>query len=256
MVTPAATGSQEPVAPERGSQRPPPGHDRRGTFRKWRARFIVLILIAAAVYVGLKVNQLKSGEAAQIDLGTVTLTSQAIPVETSRSGLVVSVDVRAAQKVTSGQQVGTLQVTTTNSQGNPVMSTVKLTAPSDGVVVDDPVTVGSTVQPGEPFAELYDPAKFTFAGQVPLNELPQIGPGMVATLHAEGLNGDVKAVVDRLVPPVGTDKANVKSGHMQVVLVPQNKNDVAGLVPGLRFTGTVDTRTGNPNSKHFVRLGG
>jgi multidrug resistance efflux pump len=256
MVTPAATGSQEPVIPEPGSQRPAPRRDRRGTFRKWRARFIVLILIAAAVYVGLKVNQTKSGEAAQIDLGTVTLTSQAIPVETSRSGLVVSVDVSAAQKVTAGQQVGTLQVTTTNSQGNPVVSTVKLTAPSDGVVVDDPVTVGSTVQPGVPFAELYDPAKFTFAGPVPLDDLPQIGPGMVATLHAEGLKGNIKAVVDRLVPPVGTAKADAKSGHMQVVLVPQNKNDVAGLVPGLRFTGTVDTRTGSPNSKHFVRLGG
>src|SRR4051812_45175301 len=107
MVMPAATGSQEPVAPQPGSQRPPPGRDRRGTFRKWRARFIVLILIAAAVYVGLKVNQARAGQAAQIDLGTVTLTSQSIPVETSRAGQVVSVDVRAAQKVTAGQQVGT-----------------------------------------------------------------------------------------------------------------------------------------------------
>jgi len=47
MVMPAATGSQEPVAPQPGSQRPPPGRDRRGTFRKWRARFIVLLQRAA-----------------------------------------------------------------------------------------------------------------------------------------------------------------------------------------------------------------
>jgi multidrug resistance efflux pump len=254
MVMPTATGSQEPVAPEPGSQ-PPPGRDRRGTFRRWRARFIVLILIAGAVYLGLKVNQARYGQAAQIDLGTVTLTSQAIPIETSRTGEVVSVDVRAAQKVISGQQVGKLEVITTNSQGNPVVTTVRLTAPTDGVVVDDPVAVGTTLQPGEPFAQLYDPARLIFTGQVALNDLPQIAPGMVATLHADGLKGEVKAVVDRLVPPVGTDKANAKLSRMPVVLVPQNKNDVVGLVPGLRFTGLVDTRTGSQNSKHFVRLG-
>src|SRR5690348_6303961 len=100
MVMPAATGAQEPVAPEPVSDRPPPVRDRRGTFRRWRARFIVLILIVAAVYLGLKVNQARSGHAAQIDLGTVTLTSQAISIETSRTGEVVSVDVRAAQNVT------------------------------------------------------------------------------------------------------------------------------------------------------------
>jgi multidrug resistance efflux pump len=256
MVTPATTGSQEPVIPEAGSDRPPPGRDRRASFRRWRARFIVVVLIVAAVFLGLKVNQARSGAAAQIDLGTVTLTAQVIPVETARAGQVVSVDIRAAQKVTAGQQVGTLQVTTTNSQGNPVTSTVRLTAPSDGIVVDDPVTVGTTVQPGESFADLYDPAKFTFSGHVSLNDLPEIGPGMVATLRAEGLTGDLKAVVDRLVPPVGSDQASPKSGQMELVLLPQNKNDVAGLVPGLRFTGSVDTRTGDPNSKHFVRLGG
>lgn len=255
MVIPAPTGSQEPVIPEPGPGRPP-GRDRRATFRKWRARFIVLVLIVAAVYLGLRVNQTKSGHAAQIDLGTVTLTAQAIPVETSRTGQVVTVDVRAAQRVGTGQQVGELQVITTNSQGNPVTSMVRLTAPSDGVVVDEPATVGTTVQPGVPFVELYDPAKFIFTGEIPLDDLPQIAPGMVATLQAEGLKGEVKAVVDRLVPPVGTGQPNVKSGHMRVVLVPQNKNDVASLVPGLKFTGSVDTRTGGPNSKHFVRLNG
>jgi multidrug resistance efflux pump len=256
MVIPAATGSQQPVVPDPGPDRPPPGRDRRATFRRWRARFIVLILIAGAVYLGLRVNEARSGQAAQIDLGTVTLTAQAIPVETSRTGQVVTVDVRAAQRVSAGQQVGALQVTAINSQGNPVTSTVRLTAPTDGVVVDDPVTVGTTVQPGEPFVELYDPAKLIFTGQIPLEDLPQIAPGMVATLAAEGLKGEVKAVIDRLVPPVGTGQANVKSGHMRVVLVPRNKNDVASLVPGLRFTGSVDTRTGGPNSKHFVRLNG
>jgi multidrug resistance efflux pump len=256
MVMPTATGSQEPVAPESGSDRPPAVRQRRGTFRKWRARFIVLVLIAAAVYVGLRINQVKAGDAAQIDLGTLTLTSQVIPVETARAGQVTSVDVSAGQKISAGQQVGAIQVTTTNSEGKPVLSTVALTAPRGGIVVDNPVTLGSALQPGQPFVEMYDPAKFYFSGQIPLKDLPEIAPGMVATLQAEGLDGTVKAVVQRAVPRVGDSQSDVKSDHMRVILVPRNGNDVAGLVPGLRFTGYVDTTTGDPSRSRLVHLRG
>jgi multidrug resistance efflux pump len=257
MVQPTAMSSQEPVAAaDGGSDRPPPSRRRRGSFRKWRARLIVLILVAAAVYFGLRINQVKAGQSAQIDLGTVTLTAQSIPVETPRTGQVVSVTVRAGQKITAGQQVGTLQVTTTNSEGKSVLSTVSLNAPRAGIVVDDPVTVGSTLEPGQPFVELYDPAKFTFSGQVPLENLPELAPGMIATLQAEGLKGSVKAVVQRAVPRVGTSQADVKSDHMRIVLVPKNGNDVAGLVPGLRFTGSVDTGTGEPGRDRLVHLRG
>jgi multidrug resistance efflux pump len=255
MVQPTATSPPERVARESGSDRPPPSPPRRGRLRKWRARLIVLLLIAAAVYLGYRVNQAKTGESARIDLGTVTLTSQVIPVETARTGQVISVNVAAAQKVSTGDRLGSIQVTTNDSNGKPVVSTVNLTAPRDGIVVDDPMPVGSTVQPGLPFVKLYDPAKFVFSGQVPLKNLPQIAPGMVATLQAEGLKGSVKAVVQRVVPRVDDSETDVKPDHMRVVLVPRNADDVAGLVPGLRFTGSVDTRTGQPGRGRLVRLG-
>jgi multidrug resistance efflux pump len=256
MVMPTATSSQEPVAPEPEPGQPPASPPRRGTWRKWRARAIVLILIAAAVYLGVRVNQNKAGNAARIDLGTVELTSQVIPVETARTGEVVSVSVNAGDKVTAGQRLGAVQVTTTDSNGKPVQSMVTLTAPRDGVVVDNPTPVGSTLQPGQPFAELYDPAKFAFVGQLPLKNLPDLAPGMVATLQAEGLKGNVKAVVQRVVPRVSTNEADVRPGYLRVVLVPQDAKAVAGLVPGMRFTGSVDTRTGEPGRSRLVHLGG
>jgi hypothetical protein len=79
---------------------------------------------------------------------------------------------------------------------------------------------------------------------------------MVATLQAEGLKGTVKAVVQRVVPRVGTNETDVKSDHLRVVLVPRNGSDVAGLVPGLRFTGFIDTSTGEPGRSRLVHLGG
>jgi hypothetical protein len=118
------------------------------------------------------------------------------------------------------------------------------------------VTVGSTLQPGQPFVELYDPTKLTFSGEVPLKDLPEISPGMVATLRTEGLKGTVKATVQRVVPRVGSGQNDVKPGFLRVVLVPKSEKDVAGLVPGLRFTGTVDTGTGRPDHRRLLYIGG
>lgn len=231
---------------------PAPGRSRRGTFRKWRARFIVLVLIAGAAYAGYLITRSKAGEAAEIDLGTVTLTSQVVPVETPRPGQVMSVDVTAAEKVEAGQKLGTVQVTTTDSDGEPVLSTVVLSAPRAGIVVDDPVTVGSTLQPGQPFVELYDPTKLTFEGQVSLTDLAELSPGMIATLKAEGMRGSIWATVQRAVPRVGDTETDVAADSLRIVLVPMNEADVARLVPGLRFTGTVDTGTGPADRPKLV----
>lgn len=233
-----------------------PKRSRRGTFRKWRARFLVLVMIAGAGYAGYVITRSKAGTAAEIDLGTVTLTSQVVPVETPRPGQVMSVDIEAAERVESGQQLGTVQVTTTDSDGEPVLSTIAISAPRIGIVVDDPVTVGSTLQPGQPFVELYDPTRLTFEGQVPLTDLRELSPGMIATLRAEGMKGSISATVQRAVPRVGDKETDVKADSLRIVLAPTNEAAVSRLVPGLRFTGTVDTGTGPADRPKLVYVGG
>jgi multidrug resistance efflux pump len=256
MVGASATDRSASASPTPGFGTPPPIPPRPpgATFRKWRARFFVLILVAAAVLAVIKVSQYKATRASQIDLGTVTLTSQVVPVETPRPGQVMSVDVKAEETVTAGKQLGTLQVTTTNSEGKPVTSTLALTAPRTGIVVDDPVTVGSTLQPGQPFVQLYDPTKLTFTGEVALKDLSELTPGMTATLKADGLKHSLKATVQRVVPRVGSNQTDVKADHLKVVLTPKSQKDVVGLVPGLQFTGTVDTSTEPPGSHRFIYI--
>ena len=245
MVDTTATAGSAAATPESGSNPPPPqpARSRGATFRKWRARFVVLLLLAGAVFAFLRITQAQTTDAAEIELGTVLLTSQVVPVETPQPGQVLSVDVKAEEKVTAGKQLGTIEVTTTNSQGKPVKETITLSAPLDGIVVDDPVTKGSTLQPGQPFVQLYDPKKVYFNGQVPLEQLPELAPGMVATLRAEGLKNPVGAVVQRAVPRVGTSQTDVPADAMRVVLVPRSLPEVAGLLPGVQFTGTIDTTT-------------
>jgi hypothetical protein len=124
-------------------------------------------------------------------------------------------------------------------------------------VVDDPMTVGSTLQPAVAFVELYDPADLRFEAEVPLGFLAQMRPGMRAELTTEGLEEEeVDAVVQRAVPQVGDeDQDEPRAGRLRLVLVPQDRSLVADMIPGLRFTGSVDTRTGPQDGKESVYVG-
>ena len=264
MVQPSTTSSQDagPIEAPRAAELPPqqeapPAKRPRAGFRKWRARFIVLLLLAAAVLLFLRISNSRATEANHIDLGTVTLTAQSIPVEVPRTGLVTAVTVAAQQRVTAGQKLGTVEVTGTDAQGDPKISKVNLTAPRAGIVVDLPATVGSTLQPGQPFLQLYDPTQLTFVTDVDLEDLPEIAPNMTATLEAKSITRTVEARVQRIVPRVGSLEANENADpdSLRVVLVPASARDVQGLVPGLRFTGYVDTMTGPPGTPRLVSMG-
>ncbi|GIF22874.1 multidrug resistance efflux pump [Actinoplanes tereljensis] len=232
--------TEAPVTPQK--PRKPPG--------RWRARLIVLFMVAAAVVVFVRLTAIRKTDAALVDLGTVTLTAQPIPVETPRPGQVTEVSVRAEQVVKAGAKLGVVEVTTTDSDGEPVLKKLTLVAPRDGIVVDQPVTMGSTLQPGQPFVELYDPAELTFITDVPVADLPELSAGMVAKLEAKGLDRTVKATVQRIVPRVtGADEAGAAPGFLRMVLLPASATEVRDLVPGMRFTGAVDTRTGPAGPK-------
>jgi multidrug resistance efflux pump len=262
MVQPSATSSQDadpiqaPRAAEPTPEQPQPVRRSGGGFRKWRARFIVLVLLAAAVLLFVRISSDRADEANHIDLGTVTLTAQEIPVEVPQAGLITAVSVTAQQRVTAGQRIGTIEVTGTDSDGDPKVTKVSLTAPRAGIVVDLPATVGSTVYPGQPFVRLYDPTQLTFETEISLEDLPDIAPTMVATLEAKSIDRKVRARVQRIVPRVGdVTNPEVDLDTLPVVLVPDTARDVEGLVPGLRFTGYVDTLTGNPGTPRLVSMG-
>jgi hypothetical protein len=171
--------------------------------------------------------------------------------------LITAVSVSAQQRVTAGQRLGTVEVTGTDRDGDPKVTKLNLTAPRAGIVVDLPATVGSTLQPGQPFLQLYDPTQLTFVTEVPLEDLPEIAPNMTASLEAESIDRTVHAKVQRIVPRVGTLDANENEDPdtLRVVLVPATARDVQGLVPGLRFTGYVDTVTGVPGTPRLVSMG-
>jgi biotin carboxyl carrier protein len=260
---PADAAAADPsAAPDSGAAAPeeapavPPKPRRRATFRRWWARFLVVAMIVAAVLLGLRLIDSQAARDAALDLGTVRLTSQSIPVESATAGMVTSVSIVPGQHVTAGQQLGVLVSTSTDAEGELVQRTTPVTAPRDGIVVDDPVTVGSTIQPGVPFAELYDPAALRFVAQVPVAQLAQITPGMRAELSTDGLDQEISAVVLRAVPTVtGADDPAPRTSRFELWLAPADPAQVAGLIPGLQLTGSVDTRTAPEGSKESIYVG-
>ncbi|MFD0522125.1 hypothetical protein [Paractinoplanes durhamensis] len=101
-------------------------------------------MLAAAVVVFIRLTSIRQTNASLVDLGTVTLTAQPIPVETPQPGQITEVAVKAEQAVTAGTKLGIIEVTTTDSDGKPVLRKITLVAPRAGIVVDRPATMGST----------------------------------------------------------------------------------------------------------------
>lgn len=218
----------------------PPRRQRRSG-KAWRARFVVLLMLAGAAYGGSQVYEARTGDLAKFDIGEVTLTAVPVPVEALRTGQVTAISTHAQQHVTAGEELGRMITTSTSVTGKVVRTTVPLTAPAAGIVTDDPLPVGTTLQPGRPFAQMYDPADLTFEADVRVADLPKLSPGMSVRLSAPGLPQDIDAVLQRVVPRVGDGSNDVQPDHLRVVLTPRNPAAVTKLVPGLRFNGTVDT---------------
>jgi multidrug resistance efflux pump len=256
------TQTEEPEQTENTRQAPEPaeqqqGRRRRTALRRWWARFLVVAMIVAAVLLGQRIIDAQDARDAAIDLGTVTLTTRSIPVETPLTGQVTAVEIVPGQHVTAGQRLGALLTTTTDSNGDVVRQGSAVVAPRDGIVVDDPMTVGATITPGTPFAQLYDPTALRFSAEVTPAQLAQITPGMRAELHPQGLGDQtIGAVVLRAVPAVtDADDRTPASDRFRLLLAPADPAQISGLIPGLRLTGSVDTRTAPKGAKESVYVG-
>jgi hypothetical protein len=227
-------------------------HAETGRWRRWRARLLVLVMAAVAVVGGIRIAELREHNARLVDIGVVTLTAHPIPVETIRPSRVYMVSVRAQQQVMAGQELGRVISITTTDSGRTIQRNVVLRAPIDGIVSHDPAPVGTMLQLGEPFVHLYDPNRLTLIANVPLSQLPKLTLGMTATLRGAALRYPIHAVVSRVIPRVGDPTLGMQLDHLAVELLPVRRDYVARLLPGLRFTGTVDPGTRPPGAEQSI----
>lgn len=229
-----------PAAPPAAPPRPAARQRRSPDLKRWWARLVVLVMLVGAAYGGTKLVEYRTSQANELDLGTVTLSARATPVSPARQGTVKSVSVAAQDRVEAGEKLGTVTTTTVTATGRVETDEFAVRAPSAGVVVSDPMPVGSAVAPGQAFVQLYDPSQMTFVGDVKISTLTHVAAGMTATLTGPGLEAPVRARVERVVPRVTGSSSDVPSGAMQLVLSPVDAADVSDLVPGFQLQATVE----------------
>jgi multidrug resistance efflux pump len=219
-----------------------PARPPRSRLRVVRTFLVVTALLGGAAVGGTYLTQQRLAARAFVDLGTAVLTAQAVPVGTTEAGVVTTVVVAERDTVTAGQELARIRLTAVGPIPQP--RTQILRAPTAGTVSAVNVAAGEIARAGEPVITLYDEGKLTFNVEVPVELLRRLRLGMAATVEGPGLGRPIAATFDRVVPKIGGDPLTA-TDRLTVVLVPTaaDAGRVRTLVPGLRFTATVDTDT-------------
>ena len=223
----------------------PPQRRPTGAFKRWRARFVVLLMILIAAYIGLRIAQYRSPETRTLDIGGIAVTADPISVESTLPGRLVKVSARAGDRVTAGQEMARILTMATTATGGTVDRTRVIAAPVAGIVAEDPAPLGTSLQSGQVFVHLYDPNRLRLVGAVQVQDLPRLAPGMTVTLKADNMPS-MEATVQRVLPRIDDPLApasKVAADHLAIQLTPNIPGQLALLVPGVKFAGAVDTRS-------------
>ena len=124
VATSASPSLADPVANLAAAAERPRTKRPRANVAKWRARGVVVLMVAGAVAGGAELVQMKHAAAQQLSLDTVALTAQPIPVEPTQEGQLSEVDVKAQQRVHTGDVLARLTTTKINAYGKIVHSTL------------------------------------------------------------------------------------------------------------------------------------
>ena len=233
----AGPAEAPPAVPVPRSDRP-----RRPRLAAVRTFLVVLVLLAVAGVGGTSIALERLHARAFVALGGAVLTAEEVRVGAPELAVVTDIQVAEQRRVTAGQPLATVKPTFGVLGAAPEPQVLR--APMDGTVLSVKAVVGGVAVPGEPVVTLYDQSRLTFQAEVPAKRLRGLRIGMRAALDSPVLDHGIGATLDHVVPRVGADARN-GADRLIVVLVPDPAalGTVEGLVPGLPFDVTVDTRT-------------
>ncbi|MCA2219269.1 HlyD family efflux transporter periplasmic adaptor subunit [Jidongwangia harbinensis] len=238
-----------------GDPAPAPGkRTLRSRIPAVRTFLVTVALLAGAGTGGAYVLNHRLAESAFVTLHDAVLTADALPVGSTGAGVVTEVLVTEQTRVAVGQELARVRLAPDPSVARRQPTVETLRAPVSGTVSKVDIAVGGVLAVGEPVITLYDHSKLSFAAKATEEELRELRLGMAAQITGPGLDRPVPVVVDHVQARIGPDPLSEaplteeqKAEHEQltVVLVPRTDavDTVSALVPGLRFTADIDTKT-------------
>lgn len=214
---------------------PPTRRDvRRGRFRRWRARFVLLVALLAVGAVSAQQIALRLERADRIGLEGVELAAEPIDVVSRSSGRVVDILVQPGDEVQADDVLATVDVYRPAADGGERVEREQLVAPVAGVVATIPTNAGAALGPGEIAVQLYQPDRLRFETDMDVEQASFITSGMTGELTSPSTD-DLAVTVVSVEPALRFSPDDPP--RALVTLVGTDPEAVRSLLPGLTFTG-------------------
>jgi multidrug resistance efflux pump len=172
----------------------------------------VLLPIAAVVVVGAAIFGFNTYREGQLYVSTenAQLTGQPVQVGSMNAGRVVAILPAIGSVVRKGDVVAQVSLPSQigmGQNGQAMMgflgagdTHVDVQAPFDGVVIAEPVAVGSNVTAGQAIVTLVDPTQLRVIANIEETNVGRVKVGQRVTVHVDALNADIPGMVDVITP--------------------------------------------------------
>ncbi len=220
--------------------------------RRWRSRLVFAIVVTFLVALGVERIATNMRNRDRLPVPTAVLTADMIDVVATSPGSVVDVLVGPQQPVEAGETVAVLEVVRLTAGGGEQRVRTELTAPVAGVVATVPAKVGAAVVSTQIVVRMYRPDELYLRADLPLDTLSDARFGMRGTVEAKGV-GTVEVSLAGIEPDLDAPAGRPRVVHL--TLRPIDPARLAGLVPGIEFTGWLLRSSAASDAPSGVRAG-
>lgn len=179
----------------------------------------------------------------------VQLTSPIVSVSAPVTGQLTTLSVKQGDKVTQGQTIGT--ITPATATGATATTTVNLTSPIDGTVVQVPAVQNQMVSPGLALVQVTNLSNLTVTAYVDEGQINNVKIGQDVDIHVDAFSdtsykGHVQSIVQAtagsfsLLPTQDNASGNFTKVSQRVpVVISLDGNGGTDLVPGMSAEVTI-----------------
>jgi multidrug resistance efflux pump len=177
------------------------------------------------------------------------VTGNIVSISAPTGGTLSTLSVKQNDTVTSGQTIGTITPIATGNAA--ATTTINLTSPISGVVLQTPAVQGQTVAPGLTIVQVTDPSALNITAYVDENALNNIKVDQDVDLHVDAYSdttftGKVQKIVQAtagsfsLIPNQDNTSGNfTKVGQRIPVIISLDGTGGKDIVPGMSVEVTI-----------------
>jgi multidrug resistance efflux pump len=214
-----------------------------------RIIFIPILIFLALAAIGGAVAYLIYDNYTYYNTDDAQVTGQIINISAPATGILSSLNIKQGDTVTQGESIG--QVTMAPTQTNPSGSTINLTSPMNGTILQVPVVINQAVAPGLEIASVTNLNTLTITAYVDENSINNVSVGQAVDIHIDAygdtsFTGHVQLIIQAsagqfsLLPNEDPTSGNfTKVGQRIPVIITLDGTAGKDIVPGMSAEVTI-----------------